>query len=45
MKWRGPSFLYNVDLPQLNSWVLFTKSVKLNWKKVTKQQDVTPHKA
>lgn len=30
--WRGPSFLYNVDLPQLNSWVLFTKSVKLNWK-------------
>lgn len=37
IKWRGPSFLYNVDLPQLNSWVLFTKSVKLNWKKVTKQ--------
>lgn len=33
IKWRGPSFLYNVDLPQLNSWVLFTKSVKLNWKK------------
>lgn len=23
MEWRGPSFLYNVDLPQLNSWVLF----------------------
>lgn len=22
IKWRGPSFLYNVDLPQLNSWVL-----------------------